>query len=130
MEHLPFSPAEHAMRILDSHLNVGKEKPVSCLPIKTVEGVIGITIPAYKSMIESMGNRWSMFSPEESCISSGAIYAYNDAYLDNILRDNGDLLSSNGWPVTSEDFIRRIASEWLEDDNPILPVVKKVFGEI
>ena len=129
VENVTSSLAEHAKRILDTHLNVGTGKPVSYLPIKTVEGVIGITVPVYKSMIENMGNRCSLFSPEDSCINSGAIYAYNDICLDKILHDNVDLLSSNGWPATSEDFIRKIALEWFDDENPVMPIIKKAFGE-
>jgi hypothetical protein len=129
VENVASSSAAHAKRILDSHLNVGNEKPVSYLPIKTIERIIGITIPAYKSMIESLGNRCSVFSPEESCIDSGAVYAYNDMCLNSILQNNMGVLLSNGWPTTSENFIKKIASEWLTDENPIMPIIRKAFGE-
>jgi hypothetical protein len=129
-ENITASIDEHVKRILDSHLKVGKEKPVSYLPIKTVEDVIGITIQKYKSMIERLGSRGSVFSAEECCIKSGAVYAYSDVYLDQILKANKDVLSENGWPIVPDDFIRKIASEWLDDESPIMPVVKKAFGEV
>lgn len=129
VENVTSSFAEHAKRILDSHLNVGKEKPVSYLPIKTVEDVIRISVRAYESMIESMGNRSSIFPPEECCINSGAVYVYNNLYLDKILKDNIKILSKNDWPDNAEGFIRKIASEWLDDESPIMPIIKKVFGE-
>ena len=129
MENVTYSLAEHAKRILDSHLNIEKEKSVSYLPIKTIEGVIGITISAYKFMIENRGNQAVVFSSDECCIKSGAVYAYNRVYLDAVLKENQDVLSRNGWPIVSEDFIKRIASEWLDDESPIMPVVKRAFGE-
>jgi hypothetical protein len=129
VENVTPSAADILKRMLDVQLSIGEEKPVGYLPIKTVERHIGISIPAYKSMIESRGNSCSVFPPEESCINSGAIYAYNKLYLDKILKDNLDILSKNGWPVAAEDFIRKIASGWLDDASPIMPIIKKAFGD-
>jgi hypothetical protein len=123
------SVTEHARRILDSHLNVGREKPVSYLPIRTVEEVLGITVPGYRSMIAKLGNQSSVFSADECCIKSGAVYAYSYSDLGDFLQQNQVILYENGWPAIPADFIRRIASEWLDDENPILSVVRKAFGE-
>jgi hypothetical protein len=121
--------AEHAKRILDSHINVGKEKPASYLPIKTVECVIGISIPAYEAMIESTGNQSSVFLSGECCIDSGAVYVYNNIYLGKILKDNLNIIIKNNRPATIEEFIRKIASEWFDDESPIMPIIRKAFGE-
>jgi hypothetical protein len=120
---------EDVKQILDSHLSVGWKKPVSYLPIRTVENVIGITVSAYKSMIERIGNKCFVFSAADCCINSGAVYAYSYTDLNNILKDEYDVLSKHRWPTVPEDFIKRMASEWIEDESPILPVIKKAFGE-
>ena len=120
---------EDAKRILGSHLIVGPEKTISYLPIKTIENVIGITVPVYRSMIENLGNKSAVFLEEECCIYSGAVYAYSETDLDDILRHNRKSLVGHGWPIAPADFIRRIASEWLAEKSPILDVVKKAFGE-
>jgi hypothetical protein len=54
-----------ARRILDEHLAVGRAKPVSYLPIKTIEDVIGITIQVYASLIEKSGNKAAIFAASE-----------------------------------------------------------------
>jgi hypothetical protein len=121
--------AEDARQILDSHLRVGPDKPVSYLPIRTVERVIGITIPAYVSMAENHGHKCSVLYPERCCINSGAIYVYSYEYLDPLLKSNERLLSVHGWPTTPAEFINRIAAEWLEEESPIMPVIRKAFGD-
>ena len=123
------SLTEQARSILDSHLKLGKEKPVSYLPLKTVERVVGITIATYVSMIEELGNQSSIFYPNECCIDSGAAYAYNRKHLEEILKDNEEVLSMNGWPIVPEGFIKRMATEWLDDKSPIMPVIRKAFGD-
>jgi hypothetical protein len=70
-----------------------------------------------------------VFGAEDCCISSGAVYAFNCHYLSKILKDNQTILSEHGWPITPVDFIRRIAAEWVDEENPIMPVVRKAFGD-
>jgi hypothetical protein len=128
-EEIENSLSEVAKVILLEHLKVGPEKPVSYLPIRTVENVLGITLSAYRLLIENQGNRCAVFQPEDCCINSGAIYAYSEPDLVNILRNNHEVLIKHGWPIVPSDFIRRIASEWLGEESPIEPIVRKTFGE-
>jgi hypothetical protein len=121
--------AEDTRQLLDSHLKVGPDKPVSYLPIRTVERVIGITIPTYVSMIENDGNNYSVLYPERCCINSGAIYVYSYEDLELLLKANEPLLSVHGWPTTPVEFINRIAAEWLDEESPIMPVIRKAFGD-
>ena len=121
--------SEDAQRILHSHLKIGPEKAVSYLPIRTVERVIGITIEDYEIMIRNSGNQCSVFSAEECCISSGAIFAYSERDLDDVLKEYYILLSMHQWPTNSKGFIKKIASEWLEQGHDIMPVVRRAFGD-
>jgi hypothetical protein len=121
--------SENAKLILREHLKVGSEKPISYLPIRTVEKVIGITVVAYEAMIQNLGHQCAVFQPAESCINSGAIYAYSEPDLVNILKHNHEILTKHGWPVTPADFVKRMASEWLDEESPIKPIVRAAFGE-
>src|SRR5262245_528162 len=123
------SLSQGAKRILEAHLSVGPHKPVSYLPIRTVENVLGLTVPTYMSLIEKSGNKAAVFEKSQCCINSGAVYAYSDRDLRNILKANQAALVRHGWPATPGRFIRKISSRWLDFDDPVMPVVKKVFGD-
>ena len=128
-ENIPLNLSEYVQETLSTHLHVGRKKPMSYLPIYTIERVIGITISEYRSMAEKLGKQCVVFSADESCIKSGAVYVYCRTALHDILESNRDLLISRGWPTAPGEFIKRIASEWLCPEDPILPVVKRAFGE-
>jgi len=120
---------EDTNNMLDNHLGVGREKAVSYLPIGTIERDLGITAQMYKSIIEDMGNEAIIIYQPECCINSGAVYAYNYKELANILLYFGDLLRNNDWPTDPAAFIRRIAAEWLDEKNLIIPVIRKAFAD-
>jgi hypothetical protein len=128
MKDIRASLGEGAKRLVDDHLRIGPEKSVSYLPIKTVEDVIGITVQDYMSLIERSGNEGIAFGAEECCISSGAVYAFDCHHLSKILKDNQIILSEHGWPATPVDFIRRIAAEWVDEESPVMPVIRRAFG--
>lgn len=94
-ENAAASASMHATRILESHLNIGREKPVSYLPLNTIERVIGIQISEYTAMIEALKNEFSVFTSEECCINSGAVFAYSHRDLANVLRSHCDVLTRN-----------------------------------
>jgi hypothetical protein len=114
--------------LLVAHLNIGPDKPVSYLPIKTIEKVIGLTIAEYRSLIEKSGNEAAVFDADVSCIASGAVYAYGPAHLERLLRDNRSVLAEHNWPTAPAEFIKRAAGEWLEDTHPVMPIITKAFG--
>lgn len=115
--------------MLAAHLKLGPDKAISYLPIKTIEKVIDISIQTYISMIETSGNRYLVFSPADCCIDSGAIYAYRFDVLEELLNNNRTVLGEHGWPTDPDSFIRRIASDWLDQEDPIMPIVRKAFGD-
>jgi|GEM_PF-1063881 len=119
----------HRQRTLDEHINVGRDKPMSYLPIKTIERVLGITVSDYRSRVEALGHKCAIFGAEACCIKSGAVYAYSDKELHNVLADHAEVLSANGWPTTSDEFVRRVASEWVEGNEYLAQAIKAAFGE-
>lgn len=128
-KHGPEYLSAHSTNMLEVHVRVGPEKPVSYLPIYTIEKVLGLRVEEYISLIECNGGRSSMFTSQICCIKSGAVYAYSYEDLKAILEYNRDALIRHGWPVSCGRFIERIAYAWLENDNPIMPIIKSAFGE-
>jgi hypothetical protein len=118
-----------AKHIVERHLPAGRRKPVSYLPIETIETVLGLTIQGYVSLIENSGNKAVVLGTGDCCINSGAVYAYSCKELNDILGRNHTVLADHQWPTTSADFIARMAAEWLEWDNPVMPVIRQAFGD-
>ncbi len=116
-------------RLLHDHLAVGPHKPVSYLPLKTVETVLRLTISDYKAMIENAGNRCAIFGPGKSFLESGGAFAYSIPDLASVLGAHRDLLIANGWPLLPDEFVERIALEWVSEDHPIKPVIQVAFGD-
>lgn len=130
MNHLVNPIDEEAKAILKRHVHVGIEKAVSYLPIYTIERVLGLKVEDYRSLVEHYGNRCIIFAAEGCCIKSGAVFAYSADALQTILEDHFELLSKHQWPVAPLAFVQRIASEWLDANDPILPVIRKAFGSL
>lgn len=120
---------DDARNILDEHLNIGEGKPVSYLPIRTIRTLLKLDVDQYKSLVEQVGGICAVFLPDQTCIKSGAIYAYHPAGLKRVLDENAQLLRKCNWPTSCEGFVKRISAEWLADDDPMLPVVRAAFGE-
>ena len=114
--------------ILNAHRRLGPHKPVSYLPIRTIESVLGRSVGEYRMMIEQAGFSCLVTPANESCIASGSVHAYSEFALADILSAHATALSEHGWPSSSEAFVGRIATEWLEDGHPVLPVVRIAFG--
>jgi hypothetical protein len=129
MDAMPDERSEIIAQMVDSHANVGRHKPVSYLPLTTIETAIGTTTAAYQAAVEESGNRCILLGPDESCIESGAAYAYSEPDLSALLDRNKDLLRKRGWPIEPADFIRRLGSEWLPQDDPVMPVIRAAFGD-
>jgi hypothetical protein len=125
----PSDHEEYLQHTLESHIKLGEKKPVSYLPIKTIVDVIGMTVSEYQTKVSAEGNKSIYVSPDDCCILSGIVYAYNERALIQVLERHHDLLVDQGWPLDSDLFLRRLASEWLDEQNPIMPVVKSAFGD-
>jgi hypothetical protein len=123
-----FSP-EDRKKILESHLNIGQQKAVSYLPINTIENTLNLSIDEYVTMIEERGHSAIVLGPQECCIKSGAVYAYNCMALGDILRDNNEILMQHGLTTKSDDFIKKIAAEWQDRDSALYQVIKRAFGD-
>ena len=115
-------------RILSEHINVGLAKPISYLPVNTIENVLKMRVGDYVRLVERAGGKCAVLSADETCIKSGAVYAYSDEDLALILTDNRELLVEHSWPQVPAEFVRRIAAEWFDDESPLRRLVDLAFG--
>jgi hypothetical protein len=122
--------SQHLQAMVRDHIHVGPRKPLTYLPLKTIENVIGITVQEYQSLISKAGNDSIVLDENCCCISSGAVYAFSEKYLDQVLTSNAELLNLLGWPLASRDFIRKIAAEWFDEGHPIRPIIRQAFGDV
>lgn len=63
---------DHIADILNAHRRLGPHKPVSYLPIRTIESVLGLSVGEYQAMIEQAGLRCLVIPAGEGCIASGS----------------------------------------------------------
>jgi hypothetical protein len=116
-------------RTLEEHIALTHHKVLSYLPIRTIENLLGLTVEEYQRLALEAGNKCLLFRDDETCIKSGAVYTYRSAELSSLLRHYRELLVRLKWPQTAEDFVKKIASHWYNEDDPIMPVVRAVFGD-
>lgn len=81
-------------------------------------------------MIEESGGHYLIFRVGECCVSSGAVYAFLPKELGKVLTENKDVLALAGIPCESTGFIRAIAGTWFDNEATIIPLLKKVFGDV
>jgi hypothetical protein len=122
-------PQGEVAAILKSHLELNARRPVSYLPIKTIEQILKLSVSEYVSLIERSESEAIVFAPENCCIQSGAVYAIRRAELERVLERNRPLLSQHQWPSTPADFVQKIASVWLDKEHPIMPAIRQAFGD-
>jgi 8-oxo-dGTP diphosphatase len=123
-----FDPA-YIADVLAKHVYVGAAKPVSYLPISTIEKVLNMQVDAYARLIEKAGGKCVVFSETETCIRSGAVYAYSEIDLASVLKNYKGVLSEHGWPSVPLEFIKRLATDWLDLHNPLRGVLISAFGD-
>jgi hypothetical protein len=114
--------------ILSSLNNVGPSKSLGYLPLQTVHKQLSMKADDLARLIREKGLQAKIFSVEECCINSGAIYVYDLGALQNILDKDRAILEANTWPSDADQFVRHVAKFWLELNHPVYPVIQRAFG--
>lgn len=115
--------------LLESRVDLGPRKAVSYLPIETIEKELGLSVHAYVSMLEGAGHQAIVLGMEDCGVAPGAVYAYSENDLAEILKNSEPLLREQEWPTRPADFIRKLAVERLDQEHALLPVIRKAFGK-
>ncbi len=82
--------------LLRSLTRVGPEKPVGYLPLYTLTEFAEADPDRLAADALARGLAAAQFGPAECCIKSGALYIYDRAALDRLLKSNVDTLTAAG----------------------------------
>lgn len=91
---------------------VGPRKPLGWMAIKSLRevGQIG-DIEQYRAHLTQHGVKTLLLTFEESGTASGALFAYHEETLKNMLERNRPLIEANGWPTEPVAFIYYLKNE-------------------
>lgn len=69
-------------------------------------------------------------APDAPIGSEGALYVYDEASLQAILEECGDVLEKYHWPSDPDAFVRKVSEAWIDDDAraDLRGVIQKAFG--
>lgn len=107
---------------------VSAGKPVGYETLKFLTVQCGLDPEKLKGELEGRGLKTLLLAGSACSMSSGALYAYDEAALSELLRDRASVLAARNWPVTPEDFIRRIAIDWAEEKTPLFDLIADAFN--
>jgi hypothetical protein len=65
--------AEYIREMLSTHVHVGSHKPLSYLPIRTIEKHAGLTLAEYEELVRRAGNKVLVISAEQGLTESGLV---------------------------------------------------------
>lgn len=129
-EEFPKSLGSFQRESLRLHLELPGNKSLSYLPIRSISRFFHLSLDRYIELAVRQGHA-HLVIPARSCrIVSGAIYVFHERRLDDLLSANADLLRCRNWPVKPVGFIREIARILIEDNDPVLPIIRQAFGDI
>ena len=98
------------------------------LPLATLEKHLAMDATEVADSFEKRGLKTRVFLANECCINSGALYVYDPSALQSVLNAASDVLERNKWPISAELFVDRLAKFWIEESDPVYPVIQRAFG--
>jgi hypothetical protein len=115
--------------ILSQLTQVGPAKPVGYLPLYTITDLLQMNPHVLADEASASGRSVALFGPDQCCIKSGALYVFDRQSLQTLMQSSTSLLLANGWPLEPDEFVARIACEWIDQSHPLAPLIKRAFGE-
>jgi hypothetical protein len=115
--------------ILSSLTQVGPAKPIGYLPLYTIRDILRIEPNALACDAEARGLSTAPLGPDQCCIKSGALYVFDRKSLEHMMQSSRHILSPSRWPLDPEQFVARIAREWIDQAHPVVPVIRRAFGD-
>jgi len=116
-------------RILSSLTEVGPAKPIAYLALYTIRDVLRMDPHALAQDAKAKGLCAARFGPRRCCVKSGALYVFDRRALERLLESPRSILAARDWPVDPDQFVARIAREWLDQTDPVVSVIRRAFGE-
>jgi hypothetical protein len=121
--------AAESSAILASLAEVGPAKPIGYLPLYAIRDVLRMEPLALAREGEAKGLSAALFGPDQCCIKSGALYLFDRQSLEHLIQSSRPILSASRWPLDPDQFVARVAREWIEPAHPVTPVIRRAFGE-
>jgi hypothetical protein len=115
--------------ILSSLTWIGPAKPIGYLPLYTIRDVLQMDPHALAHEAEVNGRSAALFGPDQCCIKSGGLYIFDRQSLETLLQSSSSILSANRWPLDPDQFVARIAREWIDQAHPVASVIRRAFGD-
>jgi hypothetical protein len=118
---------QQAWLLLD---NVGATKAVGYLPLSTIERVLEQNPAKLVQHYRQKGLCVRVFDENESCIKSGALFVWDHDQALRYINEFDKSVTEKGWPIDADVVLANIAAEWFEKDDPIMPLIYALYGEL
>jgi hypothetical protein len=115
--------------ILSSFEDIGGAKAVGYLPIYTINDVLKESIVSRVEGLTARGLSVRVFNEGETCIKSGAVFAYEPEMVSRIIDKHQAALLDKSWAPTPAYVINQIAKEWYEENDPIMPFIRDLYND-
>jgi hypothetical protein len=115
--------------ILSGLTRVGPAKPIGYLPLYTICDVPWMDPQAVAREAEANGRSVVLFGPDQCSIKSGGLYIFDRQSLETLLQSSRSILSANCWPLEPDQFVARIAREWVDQSHSVASVIRRAFGD-
>lgn len=104
----PLVKKEKINKLMDDLRQVGPQKPLGYLPIDTLIKICKTSPESVEKELHEKGLKTLRLQDEETNVVGGALYAYDENSLQELLTTHQELLTKEGWPINSESFIRNL----------------------
>lgn len=130
IEQSPSDPTYSSKKMeetLDYVRKVGPQKPMGYLSFNTIKKC-GTTVEELRKELEQCGLKTIFLTEEECAVHDGALYAYDEKALSELLQKNKDILEKVGRPTDAESFIRHLKPSALPKTD-IFNIIADAFGD-
>ncbi len=104
-------------------------KSVGYLPIYTIANVLKESVDTLTRDLSLRGLDVRLYQEDETCIKSGALFAFDTNMVRDLIELHKGVLSEKHWALDPEQAITKIAEEWYDESDAIIPFIRDLFGE-
>lgn len=120
---------QEKIKLLNDLYQVGPQKPLGYLPLDTLTDVCKVNPEKLEQELQSKGLKTIQLDENESRIAhKGALFAYDENALQQLLDKHCDILEKSGWPNTAEAFIRNLKIR-VEAKTDLFDLIADAFGD-
>jgi hypothetical protein len=109
---------------------VGHVKAIGYLPLYTIKTYFEKSLEELIVHFANKSLAYFVLEENEGSVKSGALYIYNPGLVEKIMQEHKLDIAAHCWPSNVHECVRKIASEWLNFDHPLLPFIRKLFDDL